>query len=583
MLKHMHNYRLLGAALLALSVYMPMAWAEEAISDEPDTMATQEAPAMFGAAGSYLSSQFAKSSGDVSGAIKYLQRVYKDEPDNAEVASQLEGMLLLDGRIDDAMAIADSFKDDPTDAVSLLLRTLRAVKREDYAAATQAIEPAFQNETGQLWLPLLSAWLDVSQQKPTKPITLEELSGNVGRMTALMNYHLALINNQLGFKEAAAQNFKDAIENPQKAPSRMMENLLAFYQENNKPELLSPVVDAYNVANPDNDLQPEMVVIHTPKDGIAEVLFSMGNIMHAAGVVQDGIVYLQLALYLKPDLNVASLSLGDAYSEVKLYAKANKAYANVSAKDRNYTRAQLRLAINLDKMGKFSEALRQLDQFAKQAPDMRDAYVAKGDLLRIHGKFNEAITTYSQALQRNGVLTDKDWPVLFARGSCYERMGQWKLAEADMQHALELKPDQPDVLNYLGFSWLTRGEHVEEARDMIEKAVMARPNDPQIVDSMAWALYLAGHYEEASGYGERAIELLPSDPTVNDHLGDIYWRMGRKNEARFQWERTLSYSPDTKLAESIHRKLKDGLPPIEVAQGKAPVIASDQRGNAPVP
>lgn len=568
-------------ALLTVLTYVCMASPSMAQSEaqEPDTLSMQEAPIMFGATGSYLSSQFAKSSGDVTGAIQYLQRVYKDNPDNMEVASQLQGMLLLDGRIDEAMAIAANAK-NPQDAVSLLLRTLQAVKRDDYKGAVAALNPAFENETGQIWLPLISAWLDASQKAIAKPVIMEELTGNIGRAAPIMNYHLALINNHAGFKEAAAQNFVDAIENPAKAPSRVMENLLAFYEQNNKPEILTPVVEAYKIANPESELQPQLVTINSAKDGIAEVLFSMGNIMQSAGVVQDGIVYLQLALYLKPDLNVASLTLGDAYGEVKLYEKANKAYANIAPGDRNYARAQLRIAINLDRMGKLPEALKHLEQFAKQSPNNRDALVAKGDLLRIHSRFKEAVEAYTKAIGSTP-LTDKDWAILFARGSCYERMDKWKLAEADMQRALELKPNQPDVLNYLGFSWLMRGERLEEAHNMIERAVMVRPNDPQIVDSMAWSLYLAGHYEEASGYGERAIELLPSDPTVNDHLGDIYWKMGRRNEARFQWERALSYSPDAKLAENIQRKLKDGLPGDTAP--RVPVIASGQQESAPVP
>ncbi|MBY0406879.1 MAG: tetratricopeptide repeat protein, partial [Rickettsiales bacterium] len=153
-----------------------------------------------------------------------------------------------------------------------------------------------------------------------------------------------------------------------------------------------------------------------------------------------------------------------------------------------------------------------------------------------------------------------DWPILFARGSCLERLGRWPEAEKDLQAALALKPDQPDILNYLGFAQLEHGEDLDEAREMIARAVAARPGDAQIIDSMGWVLYLQGEYEESLAYMEKAVELLPSDPTVNDHLGDVYWRLGRKTEAQFQWNRALSYAPEPKLVEAIQKKLKDGLP-----------------------
>ncbi len=138
-----------------------------------------------------------------------------------------------------------------------------------------------------------------------------------------------------------------------------------------------------------------------------------------------------------------------------------------------------------------------------------------------------------------------DWPVLFARGACLERLGKWALAEKDLRRALELKPDQPDVLNYLGYGWMERRLNLADARAMIEKAVKARPDDAEIVDSMGWALYLQGDFQHATEYLEKAVELLPGDATVNDHLGDVYWRLGHKTEARYQWERSLSFSPDS--------------------------------------
>jgi Flp pilus assembly protein TadD len=209
-------------------------------------------------------------------------------------------------------------------------------------------------------------------------------------------------------------------------------------------------------------------------------------------------------------------------------------------------------------------------------PDSIDAWVTKGDLLRIHGHFADAVVAYSEPLKRLPELGDDAWAILFARASCLDRLGKWPEAEKDLQQALVLKPDQPDVLNYLGFTRLEHGESLQEAGVMIAKAVKARPNDAQIVDSMGWVLYLQGAYQEATQYLEKAVELLPGDPEVNDHLGDVYWRLGRKTEARFQWERSLSFSPQDKLSNSIHKKLKEGLPPPNTMADSIPVNAPEK-------
>jgi Flp pilus assembly protein TadD len=160
--------------------------------------------------------------------------------------------------------------------------------------------------------------------------------------------------------------------------------------------------------------------------------------------------------------------------------------------------------------------------------------------------------------------------VWFARGTCYERLGNWTAAEHDLQQALALKPDQPDVLNYLGYGWMERSENLSNARAMIEKAAKARPDDAEIIDSMGWALYLSGDYEGAVEHLEKAVELLPGDATVNSHLGDAYWRLGHKTEARYQWERSLNSSPEAKLTDELHRKLKEGLPPPAALADTAP-------------
>ena len=539
--------------------------------DATDAASDESAPIVENVSGNYLSSRFARNSGNVELAIRSLERVHREDPDNMGVAVQLQGLLLVEGRLDEALNMAqDIDKNGGKDPLATLLLALHAVKEGDNDTAGKILDKAADNGSGQLWLPLILAWVDISRHALEKPVMADNVGSDIGRAAPLVNYHLALINSQGGFKDEAAKNFRNAIQDAKDPPVRVMKQLLRFYDRNDAPELLAPLVKAYREANPGIEDDGNTPAIITAQDGVAEILYTMGGIMFGAGVPNDAAIYLQLAVYMKPELTEAVVALGDTYGELQQYDRSNAMYARVAPQNLLYLKAQLHIAVNDERMGKFREALTLLDKMIRQSPGAVEALVTKGDLLRIHGRYAEAVDTYTLALKQLPDMKSMYWPILFARGSCYERQGKWPEAEKDLLAALEIKPDQPDVMNYLGFGWLERGVHIDEARDMIAKAVKARPDDAQIVDSMGWALYLEGDYAASIPYLEKAVELLPGDPTVNDHLGDVYWRLGRHNEARFQWERSLSFSPEAKLAQIIHKKLKDGLPPTHLANTAAP-------------
>ncbi|MDX1975816.1 MAG: tetratricopeptide repeat protein [Rickettsiales bacterium] len=521
-----------------------------------------------GFAGNYLSALHARSNGNIKDSITNLEEAYRANPQNKSLVVQLQAMMLMDGMLDKAIDLAASSPPKDRDTISLLLLALRDIKQNKPADASKVLDTVADSNTGQLWMPLINAWLDLSQGKLKKPLKVEDVSAGIGRAESLVNYHLALINNQAGFKDAAIENFKNAIEDPQNPPGHIMEAVLAFYTQNGQPEALKKLVSTYLAANSDSMLNSNAVVVSTLQEGVAEVLFTMGSIMLEAEVYQDAAIYLQLAVYLRPNFDVAALMLGSAYSKMQQYDRSNETYAKVAEISRLHMVAQLHIAMNYDRMDKTTEAIAKLDEITKRLPTQYESLVAKGDLLRVRFRYNEAIEAYNQALARINTRKSHHWPILFARGASYERLGKIELAEQDMQEALKLKPDQPDVMNFLGYSWVVRGYKTQEAKAMIEKALKLRPNNGQIADSMGWALYLEGKYEEALKYLEKATELLPSDPTVNDHLGDSYWRMGRKTEARYQWERALSFSPEPAEAQLLQNKLKDGLP--EVARSTNP-------------
>ena len=310
-------------------------------------------------------------------------------------------------------------------------------------------------------------------------------------------------------------------------------------------------------------------LVDTAQAGAAEALYGLGASLGRRGGEDLGLVYLQLSLYLAPNHPLALLSLADLYESLKKPELAIKVYERVPANSPLHRNAAIQMAANLDSLDRASEAEQHLEALIKDHPKDLEAIMALGNVLRGHKKFAECADVYSQGVDAVPHPEKANWVLFYFRGICYERSHQWPKAEADLKKALELFPEQPHVLNYLGYSWIDQGVHLDEGMAMIKRAVQQRPDDGYIVDSLGWAYFRIGNYEEAVKQLERAIELKPEDPTINDHLGDAYWRIGRTLEAKFQWAHARDLKPDPEELPKIEAKLKDGLPDETSSQAKA--------------
>jgi tetratricopeptide (TPR) repeat protein len=256
---------------------------------------------------------------------------------------------------------------------------------------------------------------------------------------------------------------------------------------------------------------------------------------------------------------------------MKLHQEAITAYKQVPPSSPLFSSAEIQLATNLNQLQKTDEAIKTLNALIARQPENFNALLALGNLYRLNEKWLDAADAYTQALARVDEPGEQQWSVYYFRGIAYERAGRWSSAEPDFRKALRFQPDQPAVLNYLGYSLIEKRLNLEEAFKMVEKAVSLRPNDGYIVDSLGWAHYQLGRYEEAVELLERAAGLRPEDPVINDHLGDALWQVGRRLEAKFQWQYALDSKPTDKDAAKIRQKLKEGLP--EVDGNKAPPTA----------
>jgi len=289
------------------------------------------------------------------------------------------------------------------------------------------------------------------------------------------------------------------------------------------------------------------------------VLYGLGAALGRRGGEDLGLIYLQLALYLNPSHSLALLSLADLYEEVKKPELAIKTYERIPAGSPLQRSALIQRAIDLDGVDRADEAKSDLQKLVAEEPTDLEAITALGNVQRGRKDYADCADSYSKGIDTMASPDKSAWTLFYFRGICYERSKQWPKAEADFKHALELFPDQPHVLNYLGYSWVDQGIHLDEGMNMIKRAVEQRADDGYIVDSLGWAYYQTGNFEEAVKQLDRAVELKPEDPTINDHLGDAFWKVGRVLEARFQWAHARDLNPEPEDLVKIEQKLKSGL------------------------
>jgi Flp pilus assembly protein TadD len=282
------------------------------------------------------------------------------------------------------------------------------------------------------------------------------------------------------------------------------------------------------------------------------VLYGLSAIYLHERDTTDGLSTLTLALMLDPSADHARLAFAQTQADLHHGDLARAALRQISPQSPYASSARIMEAWTLVNEDRRDEAI-TMARAAADAGDIR-AKRALADIYRDGRRDAEAETIYSELL----AATPNDWHLWFARGAARERLGHAAEGEADLQHALQLAPEQPDVMNYLGYSWVDRGEHMAEGVAMIQRAAALRPDSAAIVDSLGWAYYRMHDYPHALESLEHAVELEAGDPTLNDHLGDLYWRLGRRIEARYQWQRALSLTPDDPAA--LQQKIERGLP-----------------------
>lgn len=545
-----------------------------------DLLRLVETPAFGnGRTGNYLAGRYAANVGDFENADLYLTRTLRLDPGNMEIAGYAYRMRLITGDMEGAVKIAESlYNAGDAESNPEVMMLLKEIKGGHYDNGRKVLSTFHKEGFNVILLPLLTAWMDYAEGKLVEPVKQDEMVKQVAEFAPFIYYQSALINDLAGFEDEALMQYNEALSLSKAMPYRVVEMLGNLYARRGEWDKAEALYTRYRSENPDSvllsakdaqlakrDKAPARLV-QSPREGVAEIFFSTASILQNEGLSEEALIYIQQVLYLNPDFTAARLMRGNIYEDLERYKEAIAEYDALPASAPYYYKGQLRKAYTLNAMGNSEQALDLLNDLQGQLQDSYQVQLARGDILMRVKRFDDAAQAYTRALQEIDTIHAEHWPIFYARGISYERVNEWQKAEGDFLKALEIEPGQPDVMNYLGYSWLTQKMRIQEARNLIEQAVQARPRDAHIIDSMGWALYSMGDYNGAIEYLERAIELMPNDPTVNDHLGDAYWRLNRKTEARFQWKRALMFNPDAEQVEALNQKLAEGLPATEPLQ-----------------
>lgn len=525
-------------------------------------------------AGNYLAARLASSERDSDAAVTYLRNLMKLDARNDEIVERTFFAMLMDGDIDDAMKLADRMvKADRTHRIARLALSVRAIKKAHYQTARTNLALSVRGPIGDLTATLLAAWTFYGSGNTKGAVELIDRLEGPDWYVPLKELHAGLILDAAGQKKEAGKRLEQAM----KIDPGSLRAIDAYARWASRNESIDAALAAY--ASFDKQLPNHPVVlaaikelkagktlpplVKTAQEGSSEVLYGLGSTVGRQGGEDLALVYLQLAIWLYPEHPFASLTLADLYEQLKQPAKAIEVYESVPDTSPLKRNAEVQLAVNLDAADKFNDARAHLDKMIAADPKDIEAIVALGKIQQARKMFADCAGTYSKAITLIPEPKKGNWALFYFRGICNERSKNWPAAEADLKKALELNPDQPHVLNYLGYSWVDQGINLDQGVEMIRKAAKLRPDDGPIVDSLGWAYYRLGRYDEAVVELERAIELMPQDPVINDHLGDAYWKVGRKLEAGFQWAHARDLKPEPDDLTKIVQKIDKGLDAVD--------------------
>jgi tetratricopeptide (TPR) repeat protein len=512
-----------------------------------------------GVFGDYLSGRFAASQSDPNIATDDFLKALAANPGDPELLQQAFLASVMSGR-SEAVQLAHQLPDSP---VAQLLLGDQDARSGNWAAAEQCFRALPRQGLTQLLQPLLVAWAQAGAGQTDAALGTLRPFVDGQRFRGIFALHGAMIADLGGRTQDATRLYAIAQAEMPQMNLRLAQILASWQARSGQPAAAQRSLAALADGSPDMTISvPALEATSSVRpvagatEGMAEAYLALGGALRAQDSHEYAMLMLRLALDLRPGLTAARVLAADLLSNDQHPDAALQMLASVPASDPLGAVIRMRRVGIMVQTGRTDDAMRELDRIAADYPDSALPSIQRGDILRSKERYSEAITAYTTGIAKIGQPGAEDWPVFYDRGIAYEQAHQWHKAEADFRHALQLAPDQPYVLNYLGYSWADKGEHLAEAQQMIQKAAERRPNDGAITDSLGWVMLREGNIGDAVQLLERAVELEPEDPTINGHLGDAYSAAGRMLEAQYQWRRALTLNPGPEDTAKLEAKLQ---------------------------
>ena len=571
------SFRRHVAALLVSGIVAASAIGATSVpADALDKTTVEETPFVFDTyptslSGNYLAARHASAERDIEKAVAYYRDALATDPENPQLRERTFSLLMANGDIDESIDLARQIVEtDKKNRFAQLVLGVKALRDRTFEKAQSHFQSASEGPLAELTTDLMVAWALQGAGKTDEAVrwldNLKHPSGN----DVFRAFHAGLIADLAGRKALAVERLGQAYAKDSNA-LRIVDAYARALARNGEKAKAIGILDTYIIKNGPHPLLEQTrerietdaalgPLVSSVQAGGGEVLYWLGSAIGRDGFIELSAIYLQLARYLDPDAGLVTLALANIFERLKRYDRAIDLFKEVSEDSPLKRDAEIQIGQNYNILDNLEEARKHLAAEVERNPDDQEAVRALGNVLRGHKLFSEAAEVYSRGIEHlKDSSSRRNWRIYYYRGICYERTKRWPEAEADFKKALELSPDEPDVLNYLGYSWVDMKMNYDTALDMIRKAVELRPRDGYIIDSLGWAYYRLGRYEEAVRELERAVELKPSDPIINDHLGDAYWQVGRRLEARFQWSHARDLDPEPEELAKIEKKLSGGL------------------------
>ena len=509
--------------------------------------------------GNYLSSRFAQRQLDWASAQQYIDNVLSYDGDNQSLNERAFLLSLGAKEYKRAKVLAEKLlvTEKGSDLAYIFL-TADALSRDDFTGAMTFVEKLPEDGFGQYTKPLLTAWTLAGMGRTEE--ALSGLRAHSRPTDPTYNTHAGLIEEMAGHTEQAGKYYQTAMT----AGLTLNGAVIAarFFDRTGKKEEADKIYARLKSIYPFNTFgkgADKQANITRASEGAGIALLDLATLLYERRAYDSAQVYGSLVQLLYPSSAFAAMMMGDIAALNSQPDKALESYNSISKDSPIYWFSRMRVAAIDEERGDKTAAEELLKDLAKTPETTVPALVTLGDLYRRSDRYPDAVRVYTEALAVKNPDTEQNSNILYARGMAYERMNDWEKAEKDLSEALKVQPDNPQILNFLGYTWVEKGINLDQALAYTKRAAELRPADGYILDSYGWALYQTGNRRDAVTWLERAVEEVPDDSVILDHLADAYWHIGRTNEARFKWKRAVELSKDKAFQDTLQKKILHGI------------------------